>query len=125
AVTPFVEPGRKSPRHSSIAAALGAAALAIAAFFGVRALTSHGGSSQTVANAGAASTGSADAGGGRRFGGGTFGTITDIDGSTITLADQNGTSTKVITTSSTRITKSVTAAVGDIKAGDRVVAMGS
>ena len=64
----------------------------------------------------------ARAGGAR--GGFTAGTITAIDGGTITITETNGTTVKVSTTDSTTVTKSSTAKVSDLTTGETITVVG-
>jgi Domain of unknown function (DUF5666) len=56
---------------------------------------------------------------------GGFGTIATIDGSNLTIKDRNGTTTKVVTSSDTSVTKSVTGSLADVKIGDTVMVVGT
>ena len=56
---------------------------------------------------------------------GGFGTISTIDGSTLTIKDQSGTTTKVVTTDSTDGHEVRTGSVDDIKVGDTVMVVGT
>ncbi len=71
---------------------------------------------------GGAGTGNGPAGGAR--GGFTAGTITSIDGGTITLKEANGTTISVSTTDSTSVTKSSTAKVSDLATGQTITVIG-
>jgi hypothetical protein len=66
--------------------------------------------------------GTGTAGGGR--GGFTAGTITSIDGGTITLKEADGTTVKVSTGDSTTVTKSSTAKVSDLSTGETITVIG-
>jgi hypothetical protein len=58
-------------------------------------------------------------------GGFTAGTITAIDGSTLTVKLADGSSVTVNTSSSTAVTKSSTASVSDLASGDTVTVVGA
>jgi hypothetical protein len=58
-------------------------------------------------------------------GGVTIGEIQSVDGSSITVKDQSGQTTKVATTDATRVTSTETGTVGDLKVGDNVSVSGS
>ena len=59
------------------------------------------------------------------FGRGTFGTISSIDGSTLTISGSDGTSTKVATDDSTVVSTSVNLALSDVAVGDQITVMGT
>jgi hypothetical protein len=61
----------------------------------------------------------------RRPGGFTFGTVTKVDGGTITISGFDGSTTTVTTTSSTTVTKSVQGSFSDLKVGQTVRATGA
>jgi hypothetical protein len=134
-------PAKKSPMKSWVAAGIVAAAFAGGAILAVTLTGHHGGSSDNAVrisstdNGGNASgndpNGSQNGGanGGqfaRRFAGrGAAGTITAIDGKTLTLETRDfsgdtGT-TKVVTTDDTKFTEMVDGKVSDIKVGDNVL----
>jgi hypothetical protein len=71
---------------------------------------------------GGAGTGNGAAAGGR--GGFTAGTITSIDGGTITLKLTDGSTVKVSTSDSTTVTKSSTAKVSDLSTGETITVVG-
>jgi hypothetical protein len=58
-------------------------------------------------------------------GGFAFGTVTKIDGGTITISGFDGSTTTVTTTSSTTVTKSVLGSFSDLKVGQNVRAIGT
>jgi hypothetical protein len=62
---------------------------------------------------------------GRPPGGFAFGTVTKVDGGTITISGFNGSTTTVTTTSSTVVTKSVQGALSDLKVGQNIRAVGT
>jgi len=61
----------------------------------------------------------------RQLGGFAFGTVTKIDGGTITISGFNGSTTIVKTTSSTTVTKSVQGSFSDLKVGQNIRAVGT
>jgi hypothetical protein len=117
-----------------VAVGVGAAAVGAAAVFGISAATSSGSSDAAVsteagsgATGGAGGTGTAQSPGAQRgFAGGPggFGTIATIDGSSLTIEDASGTTTKVVTTDDTTVTVSVEGSVDDIAVGDTVMVFG-
>lgn len=114
-----------------VAVAASAAVIGVAAVFGISAATSSNSSGAAASSQAAASNqtgggGTAPAQGARPgFGGGGFGTIASIDGSNLTIQDRSGTTTKVVTSSSTSVTKSASGTAGDIKVGDTVMVVGT
>ncbi len=82
-------------------------------------------STSTATASSAASTGQGAGGfpGGGR--GGTAGTISSIAGTNLTITGSDGTTTNVVTDSSTSVTHSVTASISDIAVGDQITAMGT
>jgi hypothetical protein len=54
-----------------------------------------------------------------------FGTVKSVQGNTIQIAAQDGTVTTVTTDSKTIVEKTVTGAVADVQAGQRITVMGS
>jgi hypothetical protein len=113
---PGVEHGRS--RRTWLIAGLAVVVLAVGGFAGAKAVS--GGSGATAASAQSAGQ-NAGAAGGR----GTVGTLQSVDGTTLTVATRNGSTTTVITSSSTKFAKAVTGALTDIKVGDRVNARGT
>lgn len=122
-----------------VAVASTAAVVGAAAVFGISAATSSD-APDAAASTQTGGSGSAAApnGGGQYFQGGNgqggpafaqrlggFGTISSIDGSTLTIEDQSGSSTKVVTSDSTTVTASETGSVDDIKVGDTVMVVGT
>jgi hypothetical protein len=103
--------------------------MAAAGFFIAKAVS--GGSSPAAASTGNTPTANAgNAGNGQNgsFQGrfpGAAGKITAINGTTLTLQDQQNQSVQVTTTGSTRITVSKTVAVSDIAKGDRITVTGT
>jgi hypothetical protein len=87
----------------------------------------QGGSTSGGANANGPPNGFTPPGGANRRppGGFTFGTVTKVDGSTITISGFNGSATTVTTTPSTTVTKSVQGSLTDLKVGQNVRAVGS
>ena len=61
----------------------------------------------------------------RALGGFAFGTVTGVNGSTITISSFNGSTMTVTTTSSTKVTKSVSGSISDLKVGDNIRAIGT
>jgi hypothetical protein len=57
-------------------------------------------------------------------GGFTAGTISSVDGDTITLKLQDGSTVKVSTTSSTKVSETSTSSVSKLKAGDTITVIG-
>jgi hypothetical protein len=94
--------------------------VAVGAFFGVQALTSHSSASPTTI-----SGSGAPAGRGGAFGPGTSGTVTSVNANGLTLTNQNGTSVTVTTSASTTISKTSTGTLGDIHSGDQVTVFAS
>lgn len=134
AATPPGAPPPKGPSWKTwVAVAGGAVVVGAAAVFGISAATSSGSSNANAASqqpvTNTAPNGQAPAGEGlqRRFAGrGAFGTITSIDGSTLTVSDrQQGTTTKVATTSKTKVTTSAKGSSSDVKVGDTVMVVGT
>ncbi len=113
--------GSKKSARTWIIAGIAAAVLAVGSVVGISVVSGHTASSAATTTAAAGQNG----GPGGGFGGGTAGTISAIDGSTITLTGTTGTATKVTTSSSTTVTSSATAALGDIAVGDQVSVMGT
>lgn len=128
--SPETEPWQPSWR-TWVAVGLSAAVIGAAAVFGISAATSSNSSgaaasSQTPASGPTGGTGTLPAPGARPGNGsGGFGTIAGIDGSNLTIEDQSGTTTKVVTSSSTSVTKSVSGTVDDVKVGDTVMVVGT
>jgi hypothetical protein len=123
-----------------IASGLGAVALTAASILGIRAASGTSGAQTATTPAGASapgSTGGATQGGppgnaapggampGALPGGGAVGTITSIDGSTLTVQDRSGATTKIATTADTVITASHEATADDLAVGDHVSVDGS
>ncbi len=109
-----------------VAAGVGAAVLVAASVLGVSVASSHTTSSRTSgpgAQLGGPGQGAAAGFGGLR--GATLGTITAVDGTTLTIETQAGTSTKVTTTSATVVTVSSTGTLRDIATGDHLLVMGT
>jgi Cu/Ag efflux protein CusF len=112
------------PLRTWLAAGIGTAVIAAAAFAGVNLARNEG---TTLAGA----SGPGGPGGGfgpGGFGGpgrGTNGTIASIDGSTFSVTTPAGTTVKVVTNSSTTFTVASTGSVSDIKPGDNVTVMGT
>jgi hypothetical protein len=61
----------------------------------------------------------------RALGGFAFGTVTKIDGGTITISSFDGSTTTITTTSSTKVTKSVQGSFSDLQVGQNIRAVGT
>ncbi len=125
-----VEPTETAPkkRPAWFGWAIGGLVVVVAAagFFIAKAVS--GGSSPAAASTGNTPTANGGSGQNGYFQGrfpGAAGKITAINGTTLTLQDQQNQSVKVTTSSSTRITVSKTVAVSDIAKGDRITATGT
>jgi len=115
-----------SPRARAwIAGGVAAAVLATGGFFGVQAVASHTKSAASATAGPGGGFGGGGFGGGGPGGGGTVGTIKSINGSSLVVTTSAGATETVNTTSATTVTKSVTGAASDIKAGDHVVVLGT
>lgn len=123
--TPVSEDGAPTKRSHVrrwVAAALGTAAIGVAAVVGANLASS---STQGLAAAGQNGPGGGPGGFGGPGGRGGDGTIASIDGSTIKMTTQAGTTVNVVTSPSTTVTVSSTGASSDIKAGDNVRVTGT
>lgn len=109
-------PPAKRGRKTWILAGLGALGVAALSVVVINVASSH----SATAGGNAGGLPGRNGVGARR---GNTGTIAAIDGTTITLTTQAGT-TKVIASANTTVSLSVTGAVGDIKPGDHVVVTG-
>ena len=58
-------------------------------------------------------------------GGGVFGTITKVEGNTITVTQRDGTTATVVVPTGTTITKTVSGALSDLKAGTSIAVRGT
>jgi hypothetical protein len=124
-------PARKTALRRFITPGLAVlAALAIGVFGGI--LISHGTSGTTQASSTQRGTfggaeGGGTPGGTGATGGGNFtsGTISAVDGDTVTLTLTDGSTVKVKTSTDTTVTKSDTAAVTDLKKGETVTVIGT
>lgn len=136
-VEPPIDPPASAPTSGPgartwVASGVVAAVIAVGAIVGIGAASDDGGatvSSDTAASAdsgtGASGAVSADdipEGAMRRMGSG--GTITAIDGATITVDGVDGTEATIETNDDTVVTESVDAAVSDLGVGDQVRVMG-
>ena len=122
------DPPGPSRTRAWIAGGVAAAVLAAGGFFGVDAIASHTKSvASAAANGGPGGQGGFGGGQGGAPGGrgGVFGTIKAIDGPSLTLTTNNGSTETVTTTGATTTTKAVSAALSDVKIGDQVVVMGT
>lgn len=136
-MTAATPPGAPPPTGPSwktwVAVAGGAVVVGAAAVFGISAATSSGSSSadaatqQPVTNSAPNGYGPGPGGLRTRFAGrGTAGTITSIDGSTLTVSDrQQSSTTKVKTTSKTKVTTTEDGSFADVKVGDTVMVVGT
>ena len=82
------------------------------------------------ANGAAGTDGAAGANGaagaaGRFGGGGVFGTITKIEGNTITVTQRDGTTATVVLSSDTTVSKTVSGSVSDLTAGTSIAVRGT
>jgi Cu/Ag efflux protein CusF len=104
------------PTRKWLAAAVGAAVIAVAAIVGINA---GGAQTQSIGTAGAGGAG------GARAGPGGGGAVTAIDGSTLTVTNGAGQTVKVLTSASTTFNVATAGSVGDLKAGDNVLVVGT
>jgi hypothetical protein len=125
---------RRRSWRTWLVAGVGAAAIGGAAVIGIGAASSDNslasaaaGSNSSGAPGGfnGSSNGAAPSGANGQGRPGAFGTISAIDGSTLTVKDMSRQSVKVVTTSSTTVTKTATVDLSDVKVGDHVVVEGS
>jgi hypothetical protein len=114
---PDAPPRPKRGAKTWILAGAGAIAIAALSVVVINVASSHSATAGGTAPPGFGRNGP---GGGR----GNAGTIASIDGTTITLTTQTGT-TKVVASANTTVSLSVAGAIGDIKTGDHVVVMGA
>ncbi len=129
------EPAKGPSWKTWVAVAGTAAVVGAAAVFGISAATSSDSSNPAVSTqADGNATGQVPGGGagygqngqGRGFAGrGGFGTISEISGSSFSIKGQNDETTKVKTSSDTKVTISSTGSIDDIKVGDTVSVVGS
>ena len=75
------------------------------------------------ANGATGANGAAGAAG--RFGGGVFGTVTKVEGNTITVTQRDGTTATVVVPSGTAITKTVSGSLSDLTAGTSIAVRGT
>jgi hypothetical protein len=108
------------------------AALAVVAFGGVAAGAALKKTPAATVQAGAVGgsrafgvNGGAGANGSGRFGGGVFGTITKVEGNTITVTQRDGTTATVVVPSGTAITKTVSGTLADLTAGTEIAVRGA
>jgi len=117
-------PGAPTRRSWAIAGAVVAVVVAAAVFF----LGGSGDDAGTDAVATADTTQAGGLPGGGGAGLGARGTITSIDGSTLTVESEDptgsSTTTTVETTADTTVTESVEGSLDDLEVGDTVVAIG-
>ena len=123
--TPVPEtPAKKSLLRRIITPALAAvAALAIGLFGGI--LISHGSASTPDQGDRAGFAAGVPGGAGGPGGDLTAGTITGIDGDTITLTLADGSTVKVTSRSDTTVTTSETSSVSDLAKGDTITVSGT
>ena len=126
---PSPMPGGKPPgggmrRRTIIALCVGAAVLGAGGFLAIQALGANKKATTTTPSPSPANPARGRGGFGGR-GGGTAGTISAIDGSTLTIDGLNGATVKVVTTGSTVVTSRVTGTVGDLTSGDHVTVVGA
>ena len=90
----------------------------------VRGNRAFGGNGTAGANGG---TGAAGANGAGRFGagGGVFGTVTKVEGNTLTVTQRDGTTATVVVPSGTNISKTVSGSLSDVTAGTSIVVRGT
>lgn len=132
---PLTEPTEpKKPSWKTWVAVAGAAAVVgAAAVFGISAASSSDSSNAAAStqNGGTGATGGSGATqgpGGQGFPGGLggFGKIATIDGANLTIKNaQTSDTTKVVTSSDTKVTKTVSGSLDDIKVGDTVMVVGT
>ncbi|MHC5795051.1 DUF5666 domain-containing protein [Lacisediminihabitans sp. FW035] len=116
-------PGKKRASRIVTPILAGVAAIAIGLFGGI--LIGHN-TSSTSAQAGGTRGGFGGEGGAPGAGGGfTAGTISAIDGDTITLKLTDGSTVKVTTGSSTTVTKTADGSVSDLATGDTIAVQGT
>jgi hypothetical protein len=115
--SPDAPPRSKRGARTWILAGVGAIAIAALSVVVINVASSHSATAGGTAPQGFGRNGP---GAGR----GNAGTIASIDGTTITLTTQTGT-TKVIASANTTVSLSVAGALGDIKTGDHVVVTGA
>ena len=114
------------------------AALVVVALAGAAAGASLKKNPSTTSQAGAISNnrargtngaaGANGANGAGRFGpggGGVFGTVTKVDGNTVTVTQRDGTTATVVVPSGTTITKTVSGSLSDLKSGTSIVVRGT
>lgn len=110
------------PLRTWLAAGIGTAVIAAAAFAGVNLARSE---STTLARAAGPAGGGFGPGGFGGPGRGTNGTIASIDGPTFTVTTPAGTTVKVVTNSSTTFTVTSAGSLANIRPGDNVTVMGT
>lgn len=127
-VEPTASPSKARPRWFGWAIGAIVVIVAVGAFFVTKSVVGGGGSSPASASTrnGAASDNGGNGNGSfqGRFPG-TSGTITAIDGTTLTVKDQQNNSVKVTTDDNTRVTVEKTVTVSDIAKGDRISVTGT
>ena len=133
-VEPTAPPPKTRPGWYGWAIGVGVVVIAVAAFFVTKSIAGSGSGSPAGATSGNGSNSNGFPGGyGGGNGNGSFqgrfpganGTITAIDGTTLTVKDRQGQSVKVTTNDTTRITIEKKVAVSDIAKGDRISVTGT
>jgi hypothetical protein len=134
---PEIEMEPTSAKHSWrtwVAVAAAAVVVGAAAIFGLNAASSSDSSNATTSDQGTAANAAEGSGGTQDAAGqpggltarpGGFGTIAEIDASTLTIEDESGASTKVLTSDSTTVTTAEVGTADDIKVGDTVTVIGT
>ena len=125
-----LDPAPPKKRPAWFAWAVGAAVVVVAvgAFFVAKSVAGGGGSSPAAASTNSASGSQQNGQNGSGFAGripGSAGTITAINGTTLTIQDRQNQSVKVTTTSSTRVSVQTTVPLSSIANGDRISATGT
>lgn len=125
-----------APRRKWLTPALALLAVLVVGLFGgvlighataASAQASNGGGFSRGVNGGAGGTGGAGFGGGAGFarGGFTSGTIVSINGTTMVVKAQDGTTKTVTTSGTTKVSKTTTSTLSALKAGQIVTVIGA
>lgn len=125
-----------APRRKWVTPALALVAVLVVGLFGgvlighataASARASNGGGFSRGANGGAGGPGGAGFGGGAGFarGGFTSGTIVSINGTTMVVKAQDGTTKTVTTSGTTKVSKTTTTTLSALKAGQLVTVIGA
>lgn len=120
-------------RRSMVAACLGAAVIGLGGFFAIQAASAHAkvttGATASTSRPGFGGQGGAggpDFGGpGGGPGGVTAGTLSAVNGSTLSVTTRSGAIVKVVTSGTTVVTQRVTGTVSDIQSGHHVLVLGT